>query len=57
MAVATFKSFNAIPGGRSKNGLWLVLGAIIAAAILLYLWGRSQTKRKEEEALRKRLEE
>lgn len=56
MAVATFKSFNATPGGKGNGAIWLVLGAIIAAAILLYLWGKNKKKRKEEDELRKRLE-
>lgn len=55
MAVATFNSFNATPGGKGSKGILIVFGILLALGLLLYFWAKSKTKKREEEELRKQL--
>ena len=57
MAVATFNSFNATPGGKGNGIIWFIIAAIAAAAILGFIYVRNKAKREKEEELLKRLEE
>lgn len=56
MPVATFNTFSAIPGGKSKGGMLIAIGLFLALLVMAYFYFQKREREDEIEEFSKRIE-